>query len=228
MSGIPLHSENSYAHTWPLKLFFFCDLPPSQGGETPIVDTRRVLAGIDPRIRDRFEEKGVLYVRNYGSGLGLSWQEAFQTSDKSALEASCKKSGYQVEWRDGDRLRTRRVGQAVIKHPHTGELVWFNHAAFFHVTALPAAIRDALLSEFAEEDLPNNTYYGDRSPIEPSVLDEIREAYRQATVTFPWQMHDVLMLDNMLTAHGRAAYAGDRRILVGMAEPISSDWNERD
>ena len=91
---IPLHSENSYAHTWPLKLFFFCDLPPSQGGETPIVDTRRVLAGIDPRIRDRFEEKRVLYVRNYGSGLGLSWQEAFQTSDKSALAVRGKSRSY--------------------------------------------------------------------------------------------------------------------------------------
>jgi alpha-ketoglutarate-dependent taurine dioxygenase len=88
------------------------------------------------------------------------------------------------------------------------------------VSTLEPAIRDALLSEFSEEDLPFNTYYGDGSPIEAAVLDEVREAYRQHTVTFPWQKHDVLMLDNMLTAHGRAAFSGERKIVVGMSEPL--------
>ena len=57
-----------------------------------------------------------------------------------------------------------------------------------------------LLAGLEEEDLPNNTYYGDGSPIEPSVLEEIREAYRMETVSFAWQEGDILMLDNMLRA----------------------------
>src|ERR1041384_5634874 len=32
---IAMHSEMSYCHTWPSKLFFFCEQPPAQGGETP-------------------------------------------------------------------------------------------------------------------------------------------------------------------------------------------------
>ena len=84
-------------------------------------------------------------------------------------------------------------------------------------------MREALLEEFAEGELPANTYYGDGSPIEPEVMEHLREAYRAETVSFPWQKGDLLMLDNMLVAHGRAPYSGAREILVGMAEPVSQE-----
>ena len=43
-----------------------------------------------------------------------------------------------------------------------------------------------------------------------------RLALRAETVTFPWRRGDVLLLDNMLTAHGRRPFTGDRRVLVAM------------
>jgi hypothetical protein len=49
----------------------------------------------------------------------------------------------------------------------------------------------------------------------------VREAYRQETVTFPWQEGDILMLDNMLVAHGRSPFVGSRKIAVGMSETYS-------
>jgi len=98
---------------------------------------------------------------------------------------------------------------------------WFNHAAFFHVSTLDAPIRDALLSQFSEEDLPSNTYYGDGEPIEPGVLDQLRSAYSDATRVFAWQVGDLLLLDNMLMAHGREPFTGPRSILVGLAMPAS-------
>ena len=70
---------------------------------------------------------------------------------------------------------------------------------------------------FREEDLPYNTYYGDGTPIEDSVVAEIREAYRQERLEFPWRAGDILMLDNMLVAHGRNPYSPPRRVLVAMA-----------
>src|SRR4051794_21703964 len=60
-----LHNENSYQTVWPLKIFFLCQQPAEQGGETPIADCRRVFAQIDPAVRDRFVEKGWMYVRNF-------------------------------------------------------------------------------------------------------------------------------------------------------------------
>jgi alpha-ketoglutarate-dependent taurine dioxygenase len=219
--SIFLHNENSYQHTWPLKIFFFCQTPSLQGGETPIADCRRVLAHIDVKIRDRFLEQGWMLVRNFGNGLSLSWQSVFQTEDKSAVEAYCRKAGIETEWR-GEQLRTRQVRPAIARHPRTGELIWFNHAAFFHVSALEPTTREGLLAGLEEAELPTNTYYGDASRIESSVLDEIREAYHRETITFTWQKGDILMLDNMLVAHGRHPYFGPRRILVAMAEPFAS------
>jgi alpha-ketoglutarate-dependent taurine dioxygenase len=218
-----LHNENSYQQEWPQKIFFFCKQPPEVGGETPIADCRKVLARIDPEVRKRFAERKWMYIRNFGDGFGLNWQTVFQTTDKAQIEEHCRARLIEVEWKSGDRLRTKAVRSALVQHPKTGETTWFNHATFFHVSTLEPSLRDAMLQEFADGELPSNTYYGDGEPIEPEVMDHLREAYRQETVGFPWQKGDLLMLDNMLAAHGRAPYSGSREILVGMAEPVRAD-----
>ncbi|MFN2416195.1 MAG: TauD/TfdA family dioxygenase [Pyrinomonadaceae bacterium] len=217
--SIPMHNESSYRHTFPTRIYFHCVTPARAGGETPIADSRGVLRRIPEEVRARFAEKQVLYVRNYGDGFGLHWREVFQTDDKGEVEASCRESGIEFEWKSGDRLRTRQVRPAIITHPRTSELSWFNHAAFFHVTSLPPALRDALLAELGEENLPTNTYYGDGSPIEPDQLAAVRAAYAAETVRFEWQRGDVLMADNLLTSHGRGSYEGERKVLVGMSCP---------
>jgi alpha-ketoglutarate-dependent taurine dioxygenase len=222
--SIFLHNENSYSATWPQKIFFHCVTAPQAGGETPIADCRNVYRRIDETIRKRFEAKRVMYVRNYGDGFGLPWQSVFQTTEQTEVDEHCRRNGIETEWKDGNRLRTRAVRPATARHPSTGAPVWFNHAAFFHVTTLGDAVSEALTTEFEEGELPSNTYYGDGSPIERSALEAIREAYAEEKVLFGWEEGDILMLDNLLTAHGRAPFAGPRKVVVGMAEPFS--WEE--
>lgn len=215
---IPLHNEMSYARTYPLKIAFYCVQPAIEGGVTPIADSRRVFQAIDLKIRDRFEQKQVMYVRNYGSGLDLSWQTVFQTDCRSQVEHYCRQFGIEWEWQGEDRLTTRQICPAIATHPTTGEQVWFNQAHLFHVSSLMPEVRDALLQADA---LPRNVYYGDGSAIEPSVLEEIRAVYQQETIHFLWQAGDILLLDNLLSAHGRTPFRGDRQVLVGMAESFS-------
>jgi alpha-ketoglutarate-dependent taurine dioxygenase len=214
------HNENSYASVWPLKIFFFCETPPESGGETPLADVRKVLCRIPAEIRERFAAKGWMHVRNFGGGFGLDWQTAFQTSDKQVVERYCREAGIDYEWRGHERLRIRHIRPAITSHPRTGEGVWFNHAAFFHISTLDEAIRRPLQAEFEEPDLPNNAYYGDGSVIEDEVMETLRDAYKQELVAFPWKKGDLLMVDNMLVAHARAPFAGERKILVGMTEPF--------
>jgi alpha-ketoglutarate-dependent taurine dioxygenase len=216
-----LHNEGTYWLTWPLKIYFCCLTAAQQGGETPIADCRRIFERIDPAIREQFIRKQWMLVRNYNEGFGLPWQTVFQTTDRAVVDEYCRRNAIEAEWREGKRLRTRQVRPAVARHPRTGESVWFNHAAFFHVSTLEPAIRDALLAGFSEEELPYNTYYGDGSPIEADVLEALRDAYCQEIVAFPWHEGDVLALDNMTVAHGRASYVGSRTVLTGMAEPYS-------
>jgi alpha-ketoglutarate-dependent taurine dioxygenase len=217
------HCENSYQHTWPMRIFFCCEVAPSRDGETPIADCRRVLRRLPVRIVEEFERRGVKYVRNYSPRLGLTWQEVFQTDDRTHVDAYCASAGLVPEWKPDGTLRTTRVARAIQKHPVTQEPIWFNHAAFFHVTTLPADVREALLAEYAPEDLPNHTCYGDGTAIAAEDVEEIRQAYIGELVALPWQTGDVLMLDNMLVAHARNAFEGERRILVGMSDARSSD-----
>jgi hypothetical protein len=208
----------AYSANWPMKLWFFCAARPERGGETPIADSRRIFNRVDPEVREKFARTGVMYVRNYGAGLDLSWQNVFQSSDRLEVEAFCRQSSIDFEWKGEGRLRTRQVCQATAIHPQTREQVWFNQAHLFHVSSLETTTRETLVALAGEDDLPRNAYYGDGTPMEPSVLDDIREIYRRESVVFPWQEGDVLMLDNMLTAHGRRPFSGPRKILVGMAE----------
>jgi alpha-ketoglutarate-dependent taurine dioxygenase len=220
---IPMHSEMSYTRSWPRKIWFYSVKTAESGGETPIADNRKVFQQIDPQIRERFIDKGVLYVRNYGSGIDLPWQNVFQTADRAEVEAYCRSAGIEFEWYGESELRTRQVCQATARHPETGEEVWFNQAHLFHVSSLDPALREFLLEELGEEGLPRNTYFGDGSPIEESALDEIRRVYARNQIVFPWREGDVLMLDNMLIAHGRRSYGGSRKVVVGMAEAWSGE-----
>jgi len=221
--SIALHNELNYVTTWPMKIFFFAVTPSETGGATPIADVRRVFNRIDPRIRQKFIEKGWMLIRNFGDGLSLPWQVTFRVNDKAALEEYCRSARVTCEWKGGDRLRTRQVRPAVRRHPRTGEMVWFNHVAFWHVSSLEPKVREMFLSEFSPEDLPFNTYYGDGTPIEDDVVAELRQAYDDETVAYPWQTGDLLMLDNMLVAHGRQPYIGARKILTAMGEPLTGD-----
>lgn len=216
--SIPLHNEQAYTAEWPMKIWFYCAQASSEGGYTPIADSREVYRHIPVRVRERFIEKGVMYVRNYGNGLDVPWNKVFNTADRGVVEQYCRSAGIEYEWKSDGELRTRQVCQAVAVHPLTRETVWFNQAHLFHVSNLEAAVRKALLSVVDEDDLPRQAYYGDGTPIEPSVLDEIRDVYRCHTVQFPWKRGDVMMLDNMLVAHGRTPFKGPRKILVAMAE----------
>lgn len=215
---IPLHHEMSYSHNWPTKLWFYCEQPAARGGRTPVADDRKIFRLIDPEIKEVFTRKRVMYVRNYGEGADLPWQEVFGTNDRAEVEEYCRRARTEFEWVGGDRLRTRQVRQAVATHPRTGETIWFNHAHMFHVSNLEPGVRESLLAEFAEDELPRNAFYGDGSPIEASVLDEIRALYSGSAVAFDWQRGDILMVDNFLASHGREPFTAPRRILVAMAE----------
>jgi alpha-ketoglutarate-dependent taurine dioxygenase len=220
-----LHNEQSYNLRFPAAISFFCVTPAAAGGETPIADNRKIFQRIDPAIRQRFADRGYRYVRNFGDGFGLTWQEAFQTDDAATVESYCRDNRIEFEWKEaGRRLRTSQVRRVVARHPRTGDLCWFNHLTFFHVSTLVPSVRDALLAELGEDGLPNNTFYGDGEPIEPEVMEHLRDAYRQETVSFPWRQGDVLLLDNISVAHGRQSYEGTRKTVVAMADPV--DWDQ--
>lgn len=216
---IPLHNEQAYTRDWPMKIWFYCMQAAPEGGETPIADSRAIFNDVPAEIRTRFVDKGLMYVRNFGNGLDVPWQQVFGTEDTGTVEAYCDAHGITCEWKEDGELRTRQVCQGATRHPVTGEWVWFNQAHLFHVSNLEPEVRESLLDIVEdEEDLPRNVLYGDGTPIDDATLDTVRGVLKTHTVIFPWQSGDVVMLDNMLTAHARTPFKGPRKVIVAMAE----------
>lgn len=220
---ILFHNESSHMHRWPMLIWFYCVKAAAAGGESPIIDSRKVYQLMEPALRDRFERKGLRYVRNFTDGLDVSWQDFFHTNDRSLLEEYCRRAEIDFEWRSGNSLRISQKCPAVVTHPQTGEKVFFNQLQLHHISCLTPAVRESLLSIMEEEDLPRNVYYGDGLPIEDSVMEYLRDLYGKLAVSFPWLERDVLMLNNMLVAHSRNSFVGKRKIVVALGNLISKE-----
>lgn len=214
---IPLHNENSYTLNWPRKILFYCVTEPKIGGETPIANSSQVYHLIDPAIREEFERRKVMYVRNYGLGVDLAWEEVFQTQSRADVEAFCQSQGITHEWLGENKLRTKQICQAVISHPLTQETLWFNQAHLFHESANPIEVRN-FFKAYADDEIPRNAFFGDGAAIDVKILDHIRAAYKHAEIAFSWRKGDLMILDNLWYAHARRPFEGERKIAVAMGD----------
>jgi alpha-ketoglutarate-dependent taurine dioxygenase len=213
---ILLHNENAYSNRWPMRIAFYCVKSAKEGGATPISDSRVIYQSIPKEIREEFEQRKLLYVRNY-TDIDLHWNEVFQTKDKDAVAQFCRLNNVEFEWFDDDKLRTKQQNTASCRHPITKEMIWFNQAHLFHIFSQSEDVRNSLLNVVGIEGLPRNVYFGDGGVIPDDMIDEINKVYKNNMVIFDWQEGDLMLLDNMLFAHGRQAFKGSRRILTGMS-----------
>ncbi|MGK4580329.1 TauD/TfdA family dioxygenase [Kitasatospora sp. HPMI-4] len=221
---IPQHNEMAYARIWPEHLWFYCHQASPEGGVTPLADSHLVAQRLDRALLDSFAERGVCYVRHYGTGFDLTWQQAFETDSRAEVEELCRAQGIEYTWYGEDRLKTSQVCQAVIEHPSNGKELWFNQAHLFHTSALAPEVRDELRGGGAE--VPREVYFGDGEPIADAVLEEVRAAFVAETIREPWQDGDVMVIDNMSVSHGRDPYEGPRRVLVAMTDERSGHTGE--
>jgi hypothetical protein len=217
--AISLHNELSYTNRWPSRLCFCCPVAPAVGGQTPLSDSRRILGSLPRDLVAEFDQRRIRYLRNLRSeevpGLGLSWQAVWETGNRDEVEAYCAREQIDFEWRDDGSLWTSQVRPAIATHPETGERVWFNQVDQFHPSNLGDDAGD-LLELLGPEALPINATFGDGSAIPDEMVDVVRKVSWAEATAFDWQVGDLLVIDNMLVAHGRMPFEGPRRILVAM------------
>lgn len=215
---ILFHNESSHLERWPRKQFFFCETPSPGGGATPVADCREVLTRLPGSLVRRLESCGLLYVRTFINRLDVGWREFYRTGDRNEVESRLRRAGSEWRWLENDGLQTRTRAPAIIRHPITGERVFFNQVQLHHPGSLDPGLREDLLMLVGESHLPRNVYYGDGSAISDADMAVIGGAYEECAVRFRWRQGDVLMLDNMLAAHARDPYEGPRKIVVAMGD----------
>ena len=212
-----MHHERSYALEYPALMLFACLTPPTTGGATGVADSTAVLDALPTELVGRFEREGWMLVRNYNEDIGASLEDAFGTDDRSAIEAYCRAHAIEFEWQPDGGLRTRQRRDAIVRHPVSGLRCWFNQVAFLSEWTIDPEGREFLVDCYGADALPFTTRFGNGEPIGEEVVALLNELYEAHTVREPWQAGDLLVVDNIRTAHSREAYEGRREVLVGMA-----------
>ncbi|MER6736893.1 TauD/TfdA family dioxygenase [Streptomyces puniciscabiei] len=215
-----MHHELSYPREVPGLMLFACLTAPEQGGATAVADAEQVLRALPTALTERFEREGWLLTRTYNDEIGASLAESFGTGDRAEIERYCRANAIDFTWQPDGTLRTEQRRSAVVRHPRTGRRCWFNQIAFLNEWTLAPEVREYLVDVYGEDGLPFNTRYGDGSPIGEDVVQVINSTYEAHTRRDPWQAGDLLLVDNIRTAHSREAFTGERQVLVGMAEPL--------
>src|SRR2546425_8844779 len=208
-----MHHELSYALEFPSLMLFACLIAPAEGGETPVADSLAVLHALPRELVERFERVGWLLIRNYNGEIGASIAEAFGTDDRRTVESYCRANAIKFEWQPGGGLRTWQRRSAVVRHPLTGQRCWFNQIAFLNEWTMDPEVREYLVDIYGEDRLPFNTRFGNGDPIGAEVEQLIDEVYEENTARERWQAGDLLLVDNVRTAHGREPFEGPREVL---------------
>jgi alpha-ketoglutarate-dependent taurine dioxygenase len=215
-----MHHELSYALEFPSLMLFACLTAPTDGGATPVSDSPNVLHALPTELIERFERLGWLLMRSYNDEIGASIAEAFGTDDRRAVESYCRANAIEFAWQPDGALRTRQRRSAVVRHPLSGERCWFNQIAFLNEWTIDPELREYLVDTYGEDGLPFNTRFGNGDAIGTDVVQLINEVYEANTARERWQAGDLMLVDNIRTAHGRERFEGPREVLVAMADAV--------
>jgi alpha-ketoglutarate-dependent taurine dioxygenase len=228
---IPLHNELSFVKNYPKRIYFFCQIAPNSKGETTIADARKVHAAIDHEVRSKFIAQGLKYISCYYYKSWLmnllnkwqrshkSWIDVFESEQPQIVEKKCIESEFGFKWQQHQWLQISQERPAVIDHPITQEKVWFNQAHLYDFNPKLLGLwryLGAKLLYMRKHMRLHEVFFADGSTIPRHDLYHILDALEANTIYFPWQKGDLMMLDNVLTMHGRATFSGKRRVLTAM------------
>jgi alpha-ketoglutarate-dependent taurine dioxygenase len=215
-----MHHELSYKLEFPGLMMFACLTAAAIGGATTVSDSPTVLGALPADLVQRFEREGWMLVRNYNDDFGASVEEAFGTADRGEVERYCRANATEFEWQPDGTLRTWQRRSAVVRHPVTGQRCWFNQVAFLNERTIDPEVREYLVDLYAEDGLPFTTRFGNGDPVGEDIVELLNETYEAHTMREPWQAGDLLLVDNVRTAHAREPYEGSRDVLAGLADPV--------
>jgi hypothetical protein len=234
--SIILHQEMAYTLAMPAYLTFFCENPAERGGHSTHGDMRVALERIDPAVRDRLAEHGLRLGRTLLSpdavhrkpGVKKPWTEVFDTTDPAEVDRIAGERGWETEWIGDDAVRLyQETVPAIREHPVTGESVWCNQAHFFSPLCMMRWAReDGRRAEHDEQEralreapeLLDRMYLGNGDPVADEDALHVYQVLRDLESGVRLAASDLLVVDNLLVAHGRTAFEGDRRILVALAD----------
>jgi len=220
---ILLHHEMAQTPIFPSKLFFFCEAPAEEGGATPLCRSDELFATIQrefPEFASRCENLGLKYTNvmpggnDAGSGMGRSWQSTLRATDRDAAERTLSHLGYSWEWLADGCLRATTPRLPAVRKLNDGRKTFFNQ--------LIAAFQGW---KDSRNDPSKSITFGDGTRLDPDVVHTIVGLADRFTFEMNWRHGDVVLVDNIVTMHGRRTFRGKRRVLASLIEAQRHAWD---
>ncbi|MEJ1968406.1 MAG: TauD/TfdA family dioxygenase [Rhizomicrobium sp.] len=222
---IGIHQEMFYMRDYPRRIAFFARKVAEKGGETIIADMRALSRKIPDTLRSELEKKGIRNVRNFAAPNGKTvetehmdrrgWDFAFYTDSREEVEDVCKRRGLEPFWHSDGSLTVFNKVDAFETHPVTGENIYRSglHGGKFYRDAKPDSIAEQVRRS---QKFPSGVYLGDGSELVPADEVLLERLVNECTIVWPWQVGDVMILDNLQVGHGRNPFEGERATEVAM------------
>jgi len=213
---IPFHHEMSQVPQPPSHIYFYCEIPPPVGGQTPIVPSNDVFEALNTKFPDFAKklEGGVRYRRVMSeeddptSALGRGWKSSFNTDSRAEAEAEMKKAGMEWKWREnGDVETITSLLPAVRVDDRTGKKMFFNSV----VAAYTGWVDSRNVAEKA-------VMLSDGQYMDHDAMMFTANMMTQKAVAYTWQKGDMLFIDNRQMMHSRIPFEGKRRILASIGQ----------
>lgn len=226
------HTEMAYLQTRPRWISFYCDTEPTKYGETSCFDTHKVYQFLPEYLRQRFSKTDIKYMRPMNSKKdfigGRTIQEVFGTLDVDTIEKSCKEWNVKFKWLDNNFIEAETETPIVVVHPVTGkpclnanfllpeghlyQLKTFRNRYSFLTKWLLTLVfkqyKKKKMLNFITPVLPDGNQLTDED------VRLIYSIFYENSTIFSWQKGDILLLDNIRSAHGRLNFSGERKIMT--------------
>lgn len=215
---IPFHHELAQTPYYPAAVLFFCVRKADSGGETPVLYSPAVYDALKERcgaFLDKVEREGVRYMRvmtpfdRPHSAIGRGWRGTFGVETRAEAEQVLREKGYEWDWiGEGEDAMLKEISP-VLKAVHVDE----GRKSFFNqLVAVWGGWRD----EFNEPK--NCVVAGDGTELDGEAMRIAGEVMLEHRVAVPWEVGDVMYVDNMMAQHSRATFTGPRRVLASLAK----------
>jgi hypothetical protein len=214
---IYFHHEMAQTPTYPAKLFFFCQTPAEEGGETPLCRSDVLferLAERCPEFAKNCEKKGLRYSNvmpaenDPKSGMGRSWKSTLRAGTREDAEARLREIEYDWEWLPDGSLRATTPVLPAVRDVGQGRKAFFNQ--------LIAAFQGW---KDERNDPSKAIRFGDGTPLDRDAVNVATELAYELAFDLPWQKGDAVLVDNFVTMHGRRTFKGTRKVLASLADP---------
>jgi hypothetical protein len=201
---IPFHHEMAQVPLYPKQLLFYCDLAPTVGGETPILQSDVIFDRVNakyPLFVQDLIQKGVVYTRiipkedDPSSPIGRGWVNTFGTSDPEKAKNEAEKLNVHLEWLENGDVKTVSSVLPAIKNVKIGNgerRVWFNS-----IIAAYVGWTDK------RNDPKKAVTFGDGTLFDSQIMDDILSMMMEIRVCIPWEDGDVIWIDNNQVMHSR-------------------------